>query len=49
MASANYLCRASGDMATEAGWTAGITAYNSDPAYAVIIAGAGSRYRSEAQ
>jgi membrane-bound lytic murein transglycosylase B len=49
MASANYLCRASGDMATEAGWTAGITAYNSDPDYAVIIAGAGSRYRSEAQ
>ena len=49
MASANYLCRASGDMATEAGWTAGITAYNSDPAYAVIIAGAGSRYRSESE
>jgi len=49
MASANYLCRASGDMATEEGWTAGITAYNSDPAYAVIIAGAGSRYRSEAE
>ena len=49
MASANYLCRASGDMATEDGWTAGITAYNSDPAYAVIIAGAGSRYRSEAE
>ena len=49
MASANYLCRASGDMANEEGWTAGITAYNSDPAYAVIIAGAGSRYRSEAE
>ena len=49
MASANYLCRASGDMATEAGWSAGIAAYNSDPAYAVIIAGAGSRYRSEAE
>ena len=45
-ASANYLCRASGDMAHEAGWLAGIAAYNSDPDYAVIIAEAGSRYRS---
>jgi membrane-bound lytic murein transglycosylase B len=49
MASANYLCRASGDMATETGWAAGITAYNSDPDYIVTIAGAGSRYRSEAE
>jgi membrane-bound lytic murein transglycosylase B len=48
-ASANYLCRASGDMAHEAGWAAGIAAYNSDPAYAVIIAEQGSRYRSLAQ
>jgi membrane-bound lytic murein transglycosylase B len=46
MASANYLCRASGDMASEAGWQAGIAAYNSDPHYAVTIARAGSRYRS---
>ena len=49
LASANYLCRASGDMANEAGWHAGIAAYNSDPDYAVTIAGAGSRYRSQAQ
>lgn len=49
MASANYLCRASGDMAHEAGWLAGIGAYNSDPDYAVIIAQAGSRYRSDAE
>jgi membrane-bound lytic murein transglycosylase B len=44
-ASANYLCRASGDMADETGWRAGIAAYNSDPDYAVVIAEAGSRYR----
>ncbi|MBB5844581.1 membrane-bound lytic murein transglycosylase B [Conyzicola lurida] len=49
MASANYLCRASGDMASEDGWSAGITAYNSDPDYIVTIAEAGSRYRSEAE
>jgi len=49
MASANYLCRASGDMASESGWHAGIAAYNSDPDYAVTIAAAGSRYRSQSQ
>jgi membrane-bound lytic murein transglycosylase B len=49
LASANYLCRASGDMAHEDGWLAGIGAYNSDPDYAVIIAQAGNRYRSDAQ
>jgi membrane-bound lytic murein transglycosylase B len=43
-ASANYLCRASGDMASESGWQAGIAAYNSDPDYAVTIAAAGTRY-----
>ena len=48
-ASANYLCRASGDMAHESGWLAGIAAYNSDPDYALIIAEAGSRYRSLSQ
>jgi membrane-bound lytic murein transglycosylase B len=48
-ASGNYLCRASGDMASETGWHAGIAAYNSDPDYAVIIAETGSRYRSQAQ
>jgi len=46
-ATANYLCRASGDMATETGWSAGITAYNSDPAYIVKIATAGSAYRND--
>ena len=46
-ATANYLCRASGDMATETGWSAGITAYNSDPAYIVKIATAGSAYRAD--
>jgi len=46
-ATANYLCRASGDMATAMGWSAGITAYNSDPAYIVKIAAAGSAYRAD--
>jgi hypothetical protein len=36
-------------MASEDGWSAGITAYNSDPDYIVTIAEAGSRYRSEAE
>jgi membrane-bound lytic murein transglycosylase B len=49
LASANYLCRASGDMATESGWSLGISSYNSDPDYALIIAAQGSRYRSEAE
>jgi membrane-bound lytic murein transglycosylase B len=49
LASANYLCRASGDMAHEPGWLAGIGAYNSDPDYAVIIAQAGNRYRSDSE
>lgn len=49
MASANYLCRASGDMAGETGWRAGIAAYNSDPDYAVTIAQAGSRYGAQSQ
>ena len=48
-ATANYLCRASGDMATEMGWSAGIAAYNSDPAYIVKIAAAGSAYRAAAR
>jgi membrane-bound lytic murein transglycosylase B len=48
-ATANYLCRASGDMATAMGWSAGITAYNSDPDYIVKIAAAGSAYRADSR
>jgi membrane-bound lytic murein transglycosylase B len=48
MATANYLCRASGDMTTESGWRAGIAAYNSAPAYITGVANAGTRYAADA-
>lgn len=44
MATANYLCRASGDMTTEAGWRAGIAAYNSAESYLRAVATAGVQY-----
>jgi membrane-bound lytic murein transglycosylase B len=49
MATANYLCRASDDMASETGWSMGIAAYNSDPSYLVSIAAAGSGYRADSE
>ena len=45
MATANYLCRASGDMATEAGWRAGVAAYNGAESYIRAVAEAGASYR----
>ena len=43
-ATANYLCRASGDMTTEAGWRAGIAAYNGAESYIRAVAAAGVEY-----
>ena len=45
MATANYLCRASGDMTTETGWRAGIAAYNGAESYIRAVAAAGVSYR----
>lgn len=39
-ATANYLCRASDDLTTEAGWLAGIDAYNSADGYSDAVAAA---------
>jgi membrane-bound lytic murein transglycosylase B len=43
-ATANYLCRATSTMGTEAGWRAGIAAYNSAPAYITAVANAATDY-----
>lgn len=43
-ATANYLCRSSGDMTTEAGWRAGIAAYNGAESYLRAVAEAGVEY-----
>ena len=44
MATANYLCRASGDMTTESGWRAGVSAYNSAESYLRAVASAAEQY-----
>ena len=44
LATANYLCRASGDMTTESGWRAGIAAYNGAESYMRAVASAGVEY-----
>jgi len=44
MATANYLCRASGDMASEKGWRAGVAAYNSAGSYIAAVAAAADEY-----
>jgi membrane-bound lytic murein transglycosylase B len=44
MATANYLCRASGDMASEDGWRAGIGAYNSAESYLRAVAASADSY-----
>ncbi len=47
-AAANYLCRASGDMAAAQGWRAGIAAYNASGVYRQTVADAANRYASAA-
>ncbi len=44
MATANYLCRSSGDMTTESGWRLGISAYNGAESYLRAVAAAGVEY-----
>jgi len=44
IASANYLCRASGGMTDEAGWQAAIAAYNTNEAYIRDVAAAAQQY-----
>lgn len=44
LATANYLCRASGDMASEDGWRAGVSAYNSADSYLLAVAAAADDY-----
>ena len=44
MATANYLCRASGDMTTEPGWRAGIAAFNGAESYIRKVAAAAVSY-----
>ena len=48
LATANYLCRASGDMGDRAGWRAGILAYNSSNSYVQSVANAANRYAVDA-
>lgn len=48
VATSNYLCRASGDMAGRAGWRAGVLAYNGSHFYAQSVATAANRYASDA-
>jgi membrane-bound lytic murein transglycosylase B len=44
MVTANYLCRASGDMVNPAGWRKGIAAYNSAPSYLRLVARVANSY-----
>jgi len=46
LASANYLCRAAGDVGTRDGWLAGIAAYNPSLEYLNRVADAATRYAS---
>ena len=48
LASANYLCRSSGAMDTEAGWRAAISAYNSNDSYLLNVAAAATSYNAAA-
>lgn len=47
-ATANYLCRASGDMVGRDGWRAGVAAYNSSDVYVQSVADAANRYAEDA-
>ena len=49
VATANYLCRASGDMVDRVGWRAGIGAYNSSDVYIRAVADAANRYAKAAE
>jgi hypothetical protein len=44
MATANYLCRSTGDMGTEAGWRTGVAAYNSADSYLRTVAATADDY-----
>jgi membrane-bound lytic murein transglycosylase B len=48
LATANYLCRASGDMSGREGWRTGVLAYNGSDAYAQSVADAANRYAEDA-
>ena len=48
MATANYLCRASGDMVSRDGWRAGVLAFNNSDVYAQTVADAANRYAKAA-
>lgn len=48
VAAANYLCRASPEMVSEAGWRAGIGAYNASDVYVRSVADAANRYAADA-
>ena len=48
-AAANYLCRASADMAGAQGWRAGIAAYNASGVYRQSVADAANRYAAAAR
>lgn len=47
-ATANYLCRASGDMVSRTGWRAGVGSYNSSDVYVQSVASAANRYAEDA-
>lgn len=49
VAAANYLCRASGQMATPPGWRDGIAAYNRSSSYAVAVSDAANRFADAAR
>ena len=48
VATSNYLCRASGDMAGRDGWRAGVGAYNSSDFYIRSVADAANQYAKDA-
>jgi membrane-bound lytic murein transglycosylase B len=48
LATANYLCRASGDMASREGWRTGVLAFNGSDSYAQAVADAANRYAAAA-
>lgn len=48
LATANYLCRAGGDLSVDDQWRAAIAAYNSDPAYSRSVSAAAIRYAEQA-
>ncbi|WP_290802697.1 lytic murein transglycosylase [Herbiconiux sp.] len=49
LSAAEYLCYSGGDLGTEAGWRAAITAYNESPAYLDEVLDYAGRYAAEAE